>query len=68
LLRFFRRRPEPRVVSPGEARGIVEQKLRDPNLTSLQRGLLKSIAVQCEAQITPSLLADHQMQKIRDRS
>jgi hypothetical protein len=37
---FFRRRQqEPQAISPTEARELVEQKLRDPSLTTLERGV-----------------------------
>ena len=49
MFHFFRRRQhEPHTITPDEAREIVEQKLRDPNLTPLERGVLKQIAAQCQ--------------------
>ena len=58
MLNFFRRRQqEPRTISPEEARGIVEQKLRDPDLSPLERGVLKQISAQCQPVTTPSPLS-----------
>ena len=69
MLHFFRRRPpEPRVVSPEEARGIVEERLADPSLTPLQRGVLMQIGAQCKSVVEPNVLAKHQHEKIRGRS
>ena len=63
MFNFFRRRQqEPRIITPAEAREIVEQKLRDPTLSALERGVLKQIAAQCRPVTTPSpLLQRHDL-------
>ena len=68
MFNFLRRKQQaPQPISPTEAREIVEEKLRDPNLTSLERGVLMQIATHCEPQITPSVLSQRQADRVKPR-
>jgi hypothetical protein len=56
VFNLFRRRRQPQpLISPAEAREIVEKKLADPNLSREDRAALRHIEALCQPLVAPVL-------------